>query len=192
MNVYIWLDDERPMPALLPFDWGYRIHAKTYLEALHYLQYYCKSGEYCVYMDFDHDLGEGKSGYDVAKWIVENNIQNIWYRVHSMNPVGRANIEQLLDHYGYKRFQGGRIGMELNKKVDELTLDDGYVWIMVDNKKRYAGSFTNKECAECARYTYERLFPNNAPFVVACDYPLMYWDEDSMLAEAGIKVEEEE
>lgn len=102
MNVFIWLDDERNMPAP-PFDWCYRIHAKTYLEALHYLQYYCKTEPHCVYIDFDHDLGEGKTGYDVAKWIVENEL-DVRYRVHSMNPVGRANIEQLMEHYGYRRF----------------------------------------------------------------------------------------
>lgn len=81
--------------------------------------------------------------------------------------------------------------MELNKKVDELTLDDGYIWIMVDKEKHYAGSFTDKGCAEAARYTYNRLFPDNAPFVVACDYPLMFWDGASMLAEAGIEVKED-
>lgn len=101
MKIYIWLDDERPMPAP-PFTYGMVIHAKDYADAIFWLESYCcKSNE--VYVDFDHDLGEGKSGYDVAVWLVKNEIK-VKYRVHSMNPVGHANIEQLLDHYGYKRF----------------------------------------------------------------------------------------
>ena len=102
MNIYIWLDDERPMPAP-PFTYGIVIHARDYNSAV----FFVDSDTYPsdkIYLDFDHDLGEGKSGYDVAKYIVENNIQNVCYHVHSMNPVGRANIEQLLDHYGDERF----------------------------------------------------------------------------------------
>lgn len=100
MKIYIWLDDERSMPAP-PFECGMVIHARTYGEALIPVlgsDYYDE-----IYMDFDHDLGEKKTGYDVAKFLVENKIM-VKYHVHSMNPVGRANIEQLLDHYGYKRF----------------------------------------------------------------------------------------
>ena len=52
---------------------------------------------------FDHDLGGKKTGYDLAKYIVENNVKLAAYEVHTMNPVGRENIIQLLDHYGYRR-----------------------------------------------------------------------------------------
>lgn len=101
MNVYIWLDDERPMPAP-PFGCGMIIHAHNYWETLYPLvRNYCDGNE--IYIDFDHDLGEKKTGYDVAKYIVENKL-HIRYCVHSMNTVGCANIEQLLDHYGYERF----------------------------------------------------------------------------------------
>ena len=54
------------------------------------------------YISLDHDLGEDKTGYDIAKYIVENQIQLNGFRVHSANPVGRFNIVQLLTHYGYK------------------------------------------------------------------------------------------
>ena len=52
---------------------------------------------------FDHDLGEDRTGYDIAKWIVENNI-NIkqGFKIVSSNPVGRFNISQLLNRYGYQ------------------------------------------------------------------------------------------
>lgn len=53
-------------------------------------------------VSFDHDLGEEKTGYDIAKFIVENDIAILdGFKVHSANPVGRFNIEQLLTHYGY-------------------------------------------------------------------------------------------
>lgn len=54
------------------------------------------------YISLDHDLGEDKTGYDIAKYIVENQIQLKGFRVHSANIVGRFNIVQLLTHYGYK------------------------------------------------------------------------------------------
>ena len=54
-------------------------------------------------VSFDHDLGMGKTGYDVAKYIVENHIKLDAYDIHSMNPVGVLNISELLNHYGYKR-----------------------------------------------------------------------------------------
>jgi len=52
---------------------------------------------------FDHDLGDDRTGYDIAKWIVENNIKiKQGFRIVSANPVGRFNISQLLNHYGYQ------------------------------------------------------------------------------------------
>lgn len=49
---------------------------------------------------FDHDLGEEKTGYDIAKWIIENNIKiNKGFNIISSNSVGRFNISQLLNHY---------------------------------------------------------------------------------------------
>jgi hypothetical protein len=52
---------------------------------------------------FDHDLGEGKSGYDCAKFLVDYCIDNQlklpnWV-VQSANPVGRENINALLFNY---------------------------------------------------------------------------------------------
>ena len=53
-------------------------------------------------MYFDHDLGVDKTGYDVAKYIVEHQIEIKGFKIHSANPVGRFNIRQLMTHYGYK------------------------------------------------------------------------------------------
>lgn len=50
-------------------------------------------------ISLDHDLGEDKTGYDVAKFMVENGIYpNVIY-LHSANPIGVKNMYELLDHY---------------------------------------------------------------------------------------------
>ena len=46
-------------------------------------------------------MGEEKTGYDICKFIVENQISILGYALHTMNPVGRQNMYQLLSHYGY-------------------------------------------------------------------------------------------
>ncbi len=64
------------------------------------------------FISFDHDLGVDddekllKSGYDLAKWLVESDLDNEYkipdnftYKVHSQNPVGKQNIISLLDSY---------------------------------------------------------------------------------------------
>lgn len=64
------------------------------------------------YISFDHDLGvdtEGnilKSGHDFAKWLVESDLNNIYkfptnftFNVHSANPIGKSNIQSILNNY---------------------------------------------------------------------------------------------
>ena len=57
---------------------------------------------YYDYVSLDHDLGEKKTGYDITKYIVENNINIGVIIIHSANVVGKYNMKQLLQHYGYK------------------------------------------------------------------------------------------
>jgi hypothetical protein len=52
-------------------------------------------------ISFDHDLGEGKTGYDVACFIemqvFHGQLQQVpKWKVHSANQVGRRNIEQAM------------------------------------------------------------------------------------------------
>ena len=95
-GVSIWIDDLRPEPA------SFR-RCKTYAEAIAAIDHFSKCEGGIDLVCFDHDLGEEKSGYDVAKYIVENQIPIGGYIVQSMNPVGRKNICELLDRYGYKQ-----------------------------------------------------------------------------------------
>ena len=54
-------------------------------------------------IDLDHDLGEDKTGYDIAKFIVEKgfNFQTIY--IHTANPVGRQNMIDLLQKHTRSR-----------------------------------------------------------------------------------------
>lgn len=60
-----------------------------------------------TFISFDHDLGENEStGHAIAKWIVHLDMEssvkipdNFDFYVHSMNPIGKANIEGLLNGY---------------------------------------------------------------------------------------------
>lgn len=59
------------------------------------------------YVSFDHDLGEEKSGLDVAKYIVKKDMDlngmymplDFVFNVHSANPVGVKNITEYLNSY---------------------------------------------------------------------------------------------
>lgn len=102
----MWLDDIRPEPfpprdhrAEYPFDRyaPYDIVCLTADEALgHILR------GVVTFISFDHDLGQGKTGYDVARFIEEGahngTIKPIHYKVHSANPVGSINIKIAMDN----------------------------------------------------------------------------------------------
>lgn len=66
--------------------------ARTYKSAIESLLKF----EYDI-VDLDNDLGEEKEGYDIAKFIVENNIYIPYIYIHTMNPVARDNMKQLLE-----------------------------------------------------------------------------------------------
>ena len=87
----LWIDDVRRPPQGGNITWAANFDTAVSLLRQNYYDL----------IDFDHDLGVGLSGYDIAKWLVENEYPPTTFHVHSMNPVGRANIIQLLTHYGY-------------------------------------------------------------------------------------------
>lgn len=55
------------------------------------------------FISFDHDLGLEESGFDCAKWLVNYCLDYQKklpeFVVHSQNPVGKENIESLLNHF---------------------------------------------------------------------------------------------
>ena len=88
----LYLDDLRPTPE--GFDRVY-----NYEEFVTYLE---RKGR-PDFISFDHDLGEDLSGYDCAKYLVEYCLEHQLplpdYQVHSKNPVGKENIERLLENF---------------------------------------------------------------------------------------------
>lgn len=72
--------------------------ARTYDEAISVL----KDGDVEV-LSLDHDLGEGKSGYDVICWVEDKVFTDTDFippkeiLVHSANPVGRNRIYAAID-----------------------------------------------------------------------------------------------
>jgi hypothetical protein len=84
----VWLDDQKPAPK------GWR-RARNYREALRLL----KTGK-VTFISLDHDIGRGKSGYDVATWIEDQanagTLKQLDWEVHSENPPGRYQIAQAM------------------------------------------------------------------------------------------------
>lgn len=85
----LFLDDIRNPPDE---SW---VIARTYEEAIQHLM----TG-WVEEVSLDHDLGTERTGYDVAREIERlvrfGVIDPPNWRVHSANPVGRANIERAL------------------------------------------------------------------------------------------------
>lgn len=100
-HIHLYVDDLRSPCGIDDEDCILMI-ARTYDEAISAFEKFKDRGVEFV-VDLDHDLGEEKSGYDICKYIVENQIPLKGYRLHTMNPVGRYNMDQLLSHYGYQK-----------------------------------------------------------------------------------------
>lgn len=100
-NLYpkrLYLDDLRPTPE--GFERAYDFEE--------FVKYISQNG-LPDFISFDHDLGEGKTGLDCAKFLVEycldNQIHKINFQVHSQNPVGKENIEFLLKNFNKKNYK---------------------------------------------------------------------------------------
>ncbi len=99
----IWLDDERQPTETFKRAVETYFIAESYEDAIFYLANFTDEDDYQdVFISFDHDLGEEKTGYDLAKYLLEYNIDIGGFTIHSMNPVGSRNIYELLTHYDYK------------------------------------------------------------------------------------------
>lgn len=91
----LFLDDIRDPSGF------YWVVARSYKDAVEKVKEY----GFPTFVSFDHDLGEGKTGYDFAKYLVELDMdtntmpQNFDFLVHSANPVGAKNICAYLRNY---------------------------------------------------------------------------------------------
>jgi hypothetical protein len=90
----IWLDDIRPAPA------GF-LHCRSVNEAIRVIEENADSTPITL-IDCDHDLGDyahdGGDGIKLIDWLVE---RGTFYpiRLHTMNPVGRDNMQRTIDRY---------------------------------------------------------------------------------------------
>ena len=91
----IWLDDVREAPE------GY-IHVHSVNEAKKLIEQLEQTNSIEL-LDLDHDLGTKKTGYDFCKWLINKGFVGKFH-CHTANPVGRTNMKQLLNHYGWKEF----------------------------------------------------------------------------------------
>jgi hypothetical protein len=93
MSYKLFLDDERFPPE----DGELWIIVRNYAEFLRCITIYGLPS----FISFDHDLGEGKDGYDCAKWLVEIcmdcDVDIPDFYVHSQNPIGSGNINGYLN-----------------------------------------------------------------------------------------------
>jgi hypothetical protein len=120
----VFLDDyRRPQDAYsytrnmeyLEENW---IVVKDYVEFVNLISENYVNGRLPAIISFDHDLADQhylsqsdidyssfreRTGYDCAKWLInfciDVDVKLPEWRVHSMNPVGRANIESLLKNF---------------------------------------------------------------------------------------------
>ena len=98
----LYIDDIR-----VPKDETFVI-VRSYQDAINYVQ----KNDIPMYISFDHDLGVDTNGqllptgFDFAKWLIEMDLDNTYifpdnfkFNVHSSNPVGKHNIETILNNY---------------------------------------------------------------------------------------------
>lgn len=93
-EVRLWIDDERPIPE----GW---ICARTAVQAKFLFEAAVEEGFVIVEVSFDHDLGLGESGYDVATWLEERVAYGhlpapAALGVHSANPIGVHRLRQVI------------------------------------------------------------------------------------------------
>lgn len=104
-KVIIWLDDIRPLPSYYNLPSDIPIVCRSVNEAITTIQHYEKMGYTEFLLNLDHDLGDyyvdGEDGIKLIHWMIETGRNNIHYTVflHTMNPVGRDNMQALIDRY---------------------------------------------------------------------------------------------
>ena len=149
-KVFLWIDDVRPINFnRVPLGYERVDWAENYDQAIVWLKKFMDEKARII-VDFDHDLGEGKSGYDIAKWIVEQDYRRLdcHFRIHSMNPVGAKNIRELMCHYHYGEY--GETWKEIFEKNGAEGIDFVPLTFNKDcpqNFQVYA-SYTKKEICE--------------------------------------------
>ena len=113
ITLKLWLDDARPAPE--GYVWIKSVNeAKTFiLDQEREFAYLFRRGIYKAdylisLIDIDHDAGDfANDGGDYIKlldWLEETG-RDYPIRIHSMNPVGRANMRRIIERNGWKEIR---------------------------------------------------------------------------------------
>lgn len=113
MTFLIWLDDVRPIDEKYDSYVRYGTYAdpKSVNAAIYWITEAEKWGYKYFILDLDHDLGDsandGGDGIKLLDWLVKTGrtTSNYQIRLHTMNPVGRENMQRMIDRY----WEGKRI-----------------------------------------------------------------------------------
>ena len=104
METLLWLDDERDpfeprWQPYFPLESPDVVWVKSYVEFIDWITKHSLPTAIC----FDHDLGDGPSGMDAAKWLTEYCLDtgaNLpRWNIQSANPIGKLNIKALLESF---------------------------------------------------------------------------------------------
>lgn len=119
----LWVDDIRKIPS----DYKNWDLATSYDEAIKLLS----TNDYDV-VSLDHDLasfdkeGNERTGYDIVKWLVQRKLDGYpvpnEYRIHSANPIGRNNMQHMIDRYLKENTNYTRNNAAVLKTLAELGL----------------------------------------------------------------------
>ena len=97
----IWLDDLRPAPE------GYVV-TKSVNEAISVVTGAEEKNIEIELLNIDHDLGDyavdGGDAIKLLDWLAE---RETFYpiKIHTANPVGRANMERIIDRYWKNKYR---------------------------------------------------------------------------------------
>lgn len=105
----LWIDDVREPPTDARWAW-----CKTSKEAFRLIGIAMKWKAHIpleFIISFDHDLGEHDTSIPIAKYFEELAYNGVDFKldwtIHSANPVGRANLQRILE--SMERFQRVRL-----------------------------------------------------------------------------------
>ena len=111
----LWLDDVRPAPG------DYEYHAYSVDAAKMMIESAEELGETIEVIDCDHDLGDyaknGGDGIKLLDWLLE---RNTLYpiKLHTANPVGRANMQRMIDRWWNKKENIVTKNVEISINID--------------------------------------------------------------------------
>ena len=106
----LWIDDVRPAPGTLSDGWVWIQEVNAAKEYIAIMERGVEKGYNTIIelIDIDHDAGDyGPPDYiKILDWL-EATGRNYPIHIHSMNPVGVANMRAIIERNGWKEIYNG-------------------------------------------------------------------------------------